>query len=155
LRQSEVTLADAAATRELGRRLARVVRADAEASTYIALSGELGSGKTTLVAGMLNSLGHAGPVRSPTYTLIEPYAFDGRELMHCDLYRLESPDALDDLGLRDALTAGNVLLIEWPERAGDRLGIADLTVNLSYAGTGRQARLAAGTARGRKLLGAL
>ena len=155
MRQSEITLANAAATRELGRRLARVVRADAEAPTYIALSGELGSGKTTLVAGMLNALGHVGSVRSPTYTLIEPYTFDGRELMHCDLYRLESAEALDDLGLRDALTAGNVLLVEWPERAGDRLAVADLTVNLSYAGTGRQAHIAAGTTRGRKLLGAL
>jgi tRNA threonylcarbamoyladenosine biosynthesis protein TsaE len=167
LRQSEITLADASATRELGRRLAQIVRADAGAPTYIALSGELGSGKTTLVAGMINALGHTGPVRSPTYTLVEPYGFDGRELLHCDLYRLESPDALDELGLRDVLTAGNVLLVEWPERAGDRLGAADLAITLTYAstgagtsadvgaGAGRHARLTAQTPRGAKLLSAL
>ena len=118
----------------------------------ITLRGELGSGKTTLVAGALAAFGHAGPVRSPTYTLIEPYVFADRELLHCDLYRLESTQAVDDLGLRDVLTAANVLLIEWPERAGDRLGVADLSVKLDYDGAGRTATLNAGTTRGARLL---
>jgi len=154
LRQSKVTvpLADAAATRALGARLAAALLADARAPTTVALSGELGSGKTTLVAGALAAFGHAGPVRSPTYTLIEPYVFGDRELLHCDLYRLESTQAVDDLGLRDALTAANVLLVEWPERAGDRLGVADLSVKLEYDGAGRTATLNAGTPRGVRLL---
>ena len=154
MRQSQIVvpLPDAAATRALGARLAAALLADARAPTTIALSGELGSGKTTLVAGALAAFGHAGPVRSPTYTLIEPYGFDGRELLHCDLYRLESTQAVDDLGLRDALTAANVLLIEWPERAGDRLGVADLSLALAYDGAGRTATLNAGTPRGARLL---
>jgi len=154
LRQSKVTvpLADAAATRALGARLAAALLAGARAPTTVALSGELGSGKTTLVAGALAAFGHAGPVRSPTYTLIEPYVFADRELLHCDLYRLESTQAVDDLGLRDVLTAANVLLIEWPERAGDRLGVADLSVKLDYDGAGRTATLNAGTTRGARLL---
>ena len=150
MRQPEVThaLANAAATRALGQRFARVLRDDKHGPTYIALTGELGSGKTTLVAGILAALGQQGPIRSPTYTLVEPYEFDGRELLHCDLYRLESPDALDELGLRDVLTAANVLLVEWPERAGGRLGPPDLRLTLSYDGPGRRAVLAAGTPRG-------
>jgi len=154
LRQPEVTvpLADAAATRALGARLAAALLADARAPTTIALSGELGSGKTTLVSGVLVAFGHTGPVRSPTYTLIEPYVFAGRELMHCDLYRLESAQAVEELGLRDVVTGANVLLVEWPERAGDRLGVADLGLTLEYAGAGRVATLKALTERGVRLL---
>jgi tRNA threonylcarbamoyladenosine biosynthesis protein TsaE len=154
LRQSQITVAlrDAAATEALGARVAAALLADARAPTTIALSGELGSGKTTLVAGTLAAFGHQGPVRSPTYTLIEPYVFAGRELLHCDLYRLESPQAVDELGLRDELTDANVLLVEWPERAGDRLGVADLSIELNYAGAARSATLSARTARGARLL---
>jgi tRNA threonylcarbamoyladenosine biosynthesis protein TsaE len=157
LRQSEITipLADAAATRALGARLATALGADIEGPTYIALSGELGSGKTTLVAGLLAALGHSGPVRSPTYALVEPYAFEDRELWHCDLYRLETPDGLEDLGLRDVLTGTNVLLVEWPERAGNRLGVNDLRVELVYSDTGRIATIRGGSTHGSRLLQAL
>jgi tRNA threonylcarbamoyladenosine biosynthesis protein TsaE len=157
VRQPEVTLtlADAEVTRALGERLAWALRDHAEGPTYVALSGELGSGKTTLVAGLLAALGTVGPVRSPTYTLVEPYQFAGRDVLHCDLYRLESPDALEDLGLRDALTAANVLLVEWPERAAGRLGAPDLELTLRYAASGRVATLRALTPRGRLLCQAL
>ena len=154
MRQSEIVvpLADAAATRALGARLAAALLSDARGPTTLALSGELGSGKTTLVAGMLAALGYAGPVRSPTYTLVEPYSFAGRELLHCDLYRLESPEAVEDLGLRDVLTGANVLVVEWPERARDRLAVADLGLQLEYDGVARIVRLRAQTARGAQLL---
>ena len=99
-----------------------ICAAGAEPALLIGLSGELGAGKTTLVAGLLAGLGHEGPVRSPTYTLIEPYRLAGRDLYHCDLYRLRDPAELDDLGLRDLAVERSVLLVEWPERAGDRLG---------------------------------
>jgi tRNA threonylcarbamoyladenosine biosynthesis protein TsaE len=157
LRQSEITVAlpDAAATRALGGQLGAALAAASVGPTYVALAGELGSGKTTLVAGVLAAFGHAGPVRSPTYTLVEPYAFADREVSHCDLYRLESPDALDDLGLRDTLAGANVLLVEWPERAGGRLGRADLEIDLAYAGVARQGRLRAGTPHGAELLEAV
>lgn len=100
----------------------------------VTLSGDLGSGKTTLVGGLLAELGHVGPVRSPTYTLLEPYRLQGRDIMHCDLYRLRHADELEDLGLRDLRRAGSVLLVEWPEKAAGQLGAADLALTLGYAG---------------------
>jgi tRNA threonylcarbamoyladenosine biosynthesis protein TsaE len=117
------------------------------------LSGDLGAGKTTLVGGLLNALGHAGPARSPTYTLLEPYRFGDRDVVHCDFYRLRHPDELDDLGLRDLQRPGAVLLVEWPEKAGDRLGPADLALQLAYAGDdARKVRFEAATAAGQAVL---
>ena len=146
-----IALADADATRALGARIARALRTERAAPILISLSGELGAGKTTLVGGLLAALGAEGPVRSPTYTLVEPYRFDERDVLHCDLYRLVAPEAVDELGLRDALSGANVLLVEWFERAGGRLGHADLTVELEYAGAARRARLAAHGALGARL----
>jgi tRNA threonylcarbamoyladenosine biosynthesis protein TsaE len=121
--------------RALGARLARALRATSMADALlVTLSGDLGSGKTTLVGGLLAELGHVGPVRSPTYTLLEPYRLQGRDIMHCDLYRLRHADELEDLGLRDLRRAGSVLLVEWPEKAAGQLGAADLTLTLGYAG---------------------
>jgi tRNA threonylcarbamoyladenosine biosynthesis protein TsaE len=140
LRESTLRLAaaDAAQTRAIGARLAAaLLAADRADPLLIALSGELGAGKTTLVAGLLAALGHPGPVRSPTYSLIEPYRLAGRDIHHCDLYRLRDPDEIEDLGMRDLLTARSVLLVEWPERAGDRLRPPDLSLQLEYAAQGR------------------
>ncbi len=121
--------------RALGARLARALQATpAEESLLVTLSGELGAGKTTLVGGLLAELGHVGAVRSPTYTLLEPYRLRGRDIAHCDLYRLRHPDELDDLGLRDLQVAGSVLLVEWPEKAEGRLQAADLALTFDYAG---------------------
>ncbi len=134
MRESTLNLAasDATETRAIGARLAAaVLAADPCEPLLIALSGELGAGKTTLVGGLLAALGHPGPVRSPTYSLIEPYRLADRDIHHCDLYRLRHPDELDDLGLRDLLTARAVLLVEWPERAGDRLRPPDLALRLA------------------------
>jgi tRNA threonylcarbamoyladenosine biosynthesis protein TsaE len=100
----------------------------------VTLSGDLGAGKTTFVGGLLEALGHAGPTRSPTYTLIEPYRLEGRDVYHCDLYRLRHPDELDDLGLRDLYQPGAVLLVEWPEKAEGRLAPPDVAIGLRYAG---------------------
>jgi tRNA threonylcarbamoyladenosine biosynthesis protein TsaE len=142
------------AMRAFGARLARaLVAAPADQSLLVTLSGELGAGKTTLVGGLLAELGHVGPVRSPTYTLIEPYRLQGRDIAHCDLYRLRHPDELDDLGLRELRGAGSVLLVEWPERAEGRLGAADLALVLDYAGPdSRNLELGAYTLAGRAVL---
>jgi tRNA threonylcarbamoyladenosine biosynthesis protein TsaE len=130
----ELTATGADAMRAVGARLARaLMSAPRDDSLLLTLSGDLGAGKTTLVGGLLAAMGHAGPVRSPTYTLIEPYRLQQRDVLHCDLYRLRHAAELDDLGLRDLRTPGSLLLVEWPEKADGRLGPADLELTLAYA----------------------
>ena len=154
-------LRDAAATRALGARLA-VALSDPAVQTplLIGLSGELGAGKTTLVGGLLEALGHEGPARSPTYSLVEPYRLAGRDVCHCDLYRLRDPDEIEDLGLRDLMRSGSVLLVEWPDRAGGRLRPADLSLRLAYADSdgrepGRSVEVTAATEAGAAVLNRL
>jgi len=132
-------LADAEATAALGARLAGALPARGS----LHLHGDLGAGKTTLVRGLLRALGHAGPVRSPTYTLVEPYRLAGdRQLFHLDLYRLSDPEELELIGLRE-LTAEGCLLVEWPERGAGVLPAPLLRVHLAARATGRSARLVA------------
>jgi tRNA threonylcarbamoyladenosine biosynthesis protein TsaE len=122
-----------------------------DSAAVISLRGELGAGKTTLVGGVLNALGHRGPVRSPTYTLIEPYDLSGRPVYHLDLYRLIDPAEVEGLGVRDLLAGNSLLLIEWPEKGGDFVPAADLEVSIDYAGVGRQLRVSAHSPVGRAL----
>jgi tRNA threonylcarbamoyladenosine biosynthesis protein TsaE len=151
-----LTAADPEQTRALGARLgAAICAAGVAPALVIGLSGDLGAGKTTLVAGLLAGLGHEGPVRSPTYTLVEPYRLAGRDLYHCDLYRLRDPAELDDLGLRDLAVERSVLLVEWPERAGDRLGTPDLLLRIDYAPLGRTIGVESSSESGRRVLAAL
>ncbi|MFO1408585.1 MAG: tRNA (adenosine(37)-N6)-threonylcarbamoyltransferase complex ATPase subunit type 1 TsaE [Steroidobacteraceae bacterium] len=147
--------ADADATRAVGARLAHAfVLAREPGPLLVTLSGDLGAGKTTLVGGLLAALGHPGPVRSPTYTLVEPYRLADRDVNHCDLYRLRDPAELDDLGLRDLMTPRSLVLVEWPDKAGDRLGAADLVVGLEYRDGGRVVELLAHSAAGERVLAA-
>lgn len=118
----------------------------------ILLRGDLGAGKTTLVRGLLRALGHAGTVKSPTYTLVEPYQLQDWRLFHWDLYRLADAEELEFLGLRDQLDGEAALLIEWPERGQGELPAADLIISLGYAGAGRAARLEACSPRGAGML---
>jgi tRNA threonylcarbamoyladenosine biosynthesis protein TsaE len=103
--------------------------------------GDLGAGKTTLVRATLRGLGHTGRVRSPTYTLVEPYAVerpDGElELYHFDLYRFTDPAEWADAGFREYFDSGAVCLVEWPQRAGGLLGVPDLVFSLDVDGDGR------------------
>jgi tRNA threonylcarbamoyladenosine biosynthesis protein TsaE len=133
-------------TEALGAALARSFNRVSAAVLH--LNGELGAGKTTLVRSFLRALGISGLVRSPTYTLVELYPVEGSMFVHVDLYRLRSPPDLDDLGLRDYLVPGNLLLIEWPEKGGDAVPPADLTISLRYQGTGRDASLHAASKLG-------
>ncbi len=158
MRESGVrlTVADAAETRGLGARLATaLLGADEPGALVIGLSGDLGAGKTTLVGGLLAALGHDGAARSPTYTLIEPYQLAGRDVNHCDLYRLRHPSELDDLGLRDLATPRSLLLVEWPERAEGRLAVPDLSVDLAYLDDGRTVEITAASEAGRRVLARL
>ncbi len=148
-----MTAADAAETRALGARLAAaLLGADEPGALVIGLTGDLGAGKTTMVGGLLAALGHDGAARSPTYTLIEPYVLSGRDVNHCDLYRLRHPSELDDLGIRDLATPRGLLLVEWPERAEGRLGVADLSVHLGYLDDGRTVEITAASAAGQRVL---
>lgn len=147
-----LTASDPDATRAIGARLAGVLlAADLCEPFVVGLTGDLGAGKTTLVGGLLAALGHEGPARSPTYSLIEPYRLAGRDVHHCDLYRLRDPEELEDLGLRDLLTGSSLLLVEWPERAGDRLREPDLNLHLEYTDAGRQVTVVAASEAGRRV----
>jgi tRNA threonylcarbamoyladenosine biosynthesis protein TsaE len=151
-----IHLPDAAATEALGSRLAPLL-ADAcrQAPLVVQLEGPLGAGKTTLVRGLLRGLGHAGRVRSPTFTLLEPYELPGCEVAHLDLYRLADPAELDYLGLPDMLRPGVLVLVEWAEKGGNRLPAADLGIALEYEGEGRCARCEPGSPRGEPMLAGL
>jgi tRNA threonylcarbamoyladenosine biosynthesis protein TsaE len=118
--------------RALGAQLSSAVASIGASVCVIALEGELGVGKTTLVRGFIQALGIEGPVRSPTYTLIEPYELNGRRIFHLDLYRLTQPSEVEQLGLRDLLEDGAVLLIEWPQRGVGHIPAADLAVRIQY-----------------------
>ena len=144
-------LADETSTADLGARLAAVL--DGRAAV-IALQGDLGAGKTTLVRALLRSLGVGGAVRSPTYTLVEPYEVGAQRVFHLDLYRLADPEELEYLGIRDL--DGALQLIEWPERGEGWLPPVDLWLHLAYAeGPGRIATLRPLTETGHALLAAM
>lgn len=119
------------------------------------LQGELGAGKTTLTRGVLRAYGHQGAVKSPTYTLVEPYRLGDVQVHHFDLYRLGDPEELEFIGARDLFTEESLNLIEWPSRGEGWLPVADLIVTLTVSGTGREARLAAGSALGDSVLARL
>ncbi len=134
---------------QLGARLATVCVAPA----VIYLQGDLGAGKTTLVRGYLKSLTYPGPVRSPTYTLVEPYdtPVAGR-VYHLDLYRLTDPEELEFLGIRDIQAEQGVMLVEWPEQGSGWLPAADLVVSIAHRADGRDVALAANSEHGAQML---
>lgn len=144
-----VTLPDEQATNALATALATALPA-APGGLMILLAGELGAGKSTLARGMLRSLGHEGPVPSPTYTLVEPYSLPAGTVYHIDLYRIASVDELEFLGWSEL--EDGVRLVEWPERVPGLEAAGDLAVRLSYEGTGRRAELEALSERGASLL---
>jgi len=117
------------------------------------LEGELGAGKTTLTRGVLRALGHEGAVKSPTYTLCEPYLLkSGQQLCHFDLYRLSDPEELEYLGFRDYLAGDAILFIEWPSRGEGWLPEADITVSLSEVRGGREVVVTSSTEKGALIL---
>ena len=121
----------------------------------ITLSGELGTGKTTLVRGALESRGVSTGVRSPTYTLVEYYPFDDFAVAHFDLYRLADPEELEYLGYRDYLDPRTLCFIEWPERAEGYLTAIDLAIELEYDPAGRRLSMSPGSEWGRQLVSKL
>ena len=118
----------------------------------ITLSGELGTGKTTLVRGALEAEGVEGGVRSPTYTLVEYYPLHRFAVAHFDLYRLADAEELEYLGYRDYLNQQTLCLIEWPQRAGGYLHEVDLEIKLEYIAQGRRLEFLAGPKWGQQLV---
>jgi len=147
----EITLEDPEAQVAFGARLAPLL----PRRLVIYLEGDLGTGKTTLVRGILRGLGHHGSVRSPTYTLIEPYELPEARVYHLDLYRLADPEELEYLGLRDLSAEYALILVEWPERGLGALPAPDLTISLRYEAPGRHLTLMAVTPEGAALVAAL
>jgi tRNA threonylcarbamoyladenosine biosynthesis protein TsaE len=143
-----LALSDETATLALGADLARVL----EAGMTIWLQGNLGAGKTTLARGLLRGLGHAGKVKSPTYTLVEPYVVSGLYLYHFDLYRFVDPEEWDAAGFRDYFNPHSVCLVEWPDKAGGLLPAPDVEISLTPDGSGRLAVLSATTEIGQRCL---
>lgn len=151
LSRIELDLRTEAEQEAFGGALARICRAPA----LVFLDGDLGTGKTTLVRGWLRGLGHEGAVKSPTYTLIEPYEINGQAIYHLDLYRLGDPGELEYLGLREMLAEDAILLIEWPQRGAGWLPVPDLTISIEHTGDGRHLTVVAESLQGAEILGVL
>lgn len=147
----ELELENTGSTEQLGRLLA----AQPLAPAVIYLYGDLGAGKTTLCRGFIQARGHSGAVKSPTYTLIEPYELPDGPVFHLDLYRLNDAAELEFLGLDDLLARQGICLIEWPERAASELPASDLSIRLTHQQEGRRAHLQAHNARAEHWLEAI
>jgi len=119
------------------------------------LEGDLGMGKTTMVRGVLRGLGYEGPVKSPTYTIVEPYEFAGLEVFHFDLYRVGDAEELEFMGIRDYFSDQGLCLIEWAEMGQGVLPDADVAVSIERIGQGRKVLVKAGTKRGQLVLSGL
>lgn len=102
------------------------------------LQGDLGAGKTTLTRGIMRGFGYQGAVKSPTYTLVEPYEFTQCRIYHFDLYRLADPEEVEYLGTEDYFANNNLCIFEWPERGAKHIPDADLVISLETEGTGRR-----------------
>lgn len=139
-----ITATDAAHTEAIGACLAR--HHPRQAIVY--LEGNLGAGKTTLVRGFVQACGHAGVVKSPTYTLVEPYVMGDTTIYHFDLYRLNDPQELEFIGAREMFGASAICLVEWPDKGAGELPPADLTIRLQVQGPSRQLKFLAGTPLG-------
>ncbi len=135
-------------TLALGAKIAAML----QGGEIIYLSGELGAGKTTFVRGLLNGLGHSGNVKSPTYTLVEPYSINDKNIYHFDLYRINDPEELEAMGIRDYCDGESICLFEWPEQGEDVLPVADIILSFSHCDLGRELNIESKSSKGENIL---
>ncbi len=158
-------LADESATDRFGRRLAQATYR--EASQVIAegaqqgcptlggvihLRGDLGAGKTCLTRGILRGYGHSGAVKSPTYTLVEPYEFEKCHIYHFDLYRLADPEEVLYLGTEEYFNPANLCIVEWADRGGEIIPGPDIGIRIEQGGTGRELYCQSHSEKGEKII---
>lgn len=148
MNEIHINLADEDQTEQFGRLLAQLIKAP----LTIYLEGDLGTGKTRLSRAILHGLGHDGVVKSPTYTLVEPYQLDAIVVYHFDLYRLAEPSELEYMGIRDYFTNDALVLVEWPNRGAGFLNPQDVCIQLDFAGEGRDCIVSAHSAMGETVL---
>jgi tRNA threonylcarbamoyladenosine biosynthesis protein TsaE len=146
--QHQLILQSEAATLALAARLAGLLHG----GMVVFLQGGLGAGKTTFCRGLIQALGHQGAVKSPTYTLVEPYQLADLQVYHFDLYRLHDPEELEFMGIRDYFNPQSLCLIEWPERGVGYLPQADIQLHLTQQGELRKLQLTAGSQAGSKII---
>lgn len=144
-------LPDIPATEKLAQKLASSLAP----GITIYLHGNLGAGKTTLVRAILQSLGHSGAIKSPTYTLVESYSVNNLDIYHFDLYRLADPSELEFIGIRDYASSKGICLFEWPSKGMGNIPLADLEITLDFAEIGRKISLLANTPNGSEILKSL
>ena len=143
-----MTLTDEKATITLAKRFATKL----QPGMVIYLRGNLGSGKTTLVRGVLNGLGYEGRVKSPTYTLVEPYHAGGLDLLHFDLYRLNNEEEWESSGFREEFDGNNIFFIEWPEKAQNLIPNADVEIHFEILQQGREVQIHANSKMGKQCI---
>ncbi|MBD3610491.1 MAG: tRNA (adenosine(37)-N6)-threonylcarbamoyltransferase complex ATPase subunit type 1 TsaE [Gammaproteobacteria bacterium] len=148
LEQLDMHLSDEPAMLAFGQQIAAAV----PSGFTIYLYGDLGAGKTTLVRGILHAMGHQGAVKSPTYTLVEPYTIQQKEVYHFDLYRLGEPEELEYMGVRDYFHEHSLCLVEWPAKGEGFLPEADLSITIEHLTEGRNLKCRATSKKGEVFL---
>ncbi|NMF49204.1 MULTISPECIES: tRNA (adenosine(37)-N6)-threonylcarbamoyltransferase complex ATPase subunit type 1 TsaE [Pseudoalteromonas] len=143
-RSFEFHLTDEIATVAMGNCVADII----EQGAVIYLHGDLGAGKTTFTRGVVQGFGHTGKVKSPTYTLVEPYELERANVYHFDLYRLGDPEELEYMGIRDYFSTDAICVVEWPEKGGEFIPVPDLDITLSYVGKERKIVINSASERG-------